>query len=58
MAGGFAGRRPSLTDLHDGDLVHTTDYRAVYDAVLTELWGASTPRFTPNGPPVTLLRKA
>ncbi len=39
VAGGFTGKRPSLVDLYDDDLVHTTDYRRVYDALLTEIWG-------------------
>ena len=39
VSGGFTGQRPSLVDLYDDDLVHTTDYRRVYDALLTDLWG-------------------
>ena len=34
---GFMGSRPSLTDLDNGDLRHTTDFRAVYASVL-EQW--------------------
>lgn len=34
---GFLGARPSLTDLDNGDLKHTTDFRAVYATVL-EQW--------------------
>ena len=41
VSGGFTGQRPSLTELYDNDLIHTTDYRRVYDALLTELWGIS-----------------
>lgn len=39
VGGGFTGQRPSLVDLYDNDLMHTTDYRRVYDALLSELWG-------------------
>ena len=34
---GVFGRHPSLTDLHDGDLVHGLDFRSVYATVL-EKW--------------------
>ena len=37
VKGGFYGKHPSLTELHDGDLVHTTDFRSVYASVL-EKW--------------------
>jgi uncharacterized protein (DUF1501 family) len=37
VKGGVVGRRPSLTDLDDGDLRMTTDFRSVYAAVL-ERW--------------------
>jgi len=39
---GFAGRRPSLTDLDAGDLKHTTDFRSVYATIL-EQWLAAKP---------------
>lgn len=35
--GGVFGKRPSLTDLDDGDLKYTTDFRRVY-ATLLEKW--------------------
>jgi len=46
VSGGFTGKRPSLIDLYDDDLVHTTDYRRVYDALLTDLWGISDNPFS------------
>lgn len=36
---GLHGRMPSLTDLHQGDLKHTVDFRAVYAAVLEQWLG-------------------
>jgi uncharacterized protein (DUF1501 family) len=38
--GGLYGRQPSLTDLDDGDLVHTTDFRDVYATLLHDVLGA------------------
>ena len=35
MKGGFYGDEPSLTDLDDGDLKVTTDFRDVYHTLLT-----------------------
>ncbi len=37
LKGGFYGRYPSLTQLHDGDLMHNVDFRSVY-ASLLERW--------------------
>ncbi len=34
VKGGLHGRHPSLADLDDGDLVHTTDFRSVYAAAI------------------------
>ena len=39
VKGGLYGKHPSLTDLDDGDLRHTVDFRAVY-AVIVERWFA------------------
>ena len=36
---GLIGDHPSLTDLDDGDLKHTTDFRSVYAAVLDQWLG-------------------
>ena len=40
VKGGFYGDMPSLTDLDQGDLKFTTDFRSVYSAVLTGVLGA------------------
>jgi len=37
VKGGLHGKHPSMTDLTDGDLAHTTDFRSVY-ATLIEDW--------------------
>jgi uncharacterized protein (DUF1501 family) len=37
VAGGQYGKMPSLTDLVDGNLKYTTDYRRIY-ATLIETW--------------------
>lgn len=42
VAPGLAGQRPSLTDLDNGDLKFTTDFRTVYATVL-EHWLAANP---------------
>jgi uncharacterized protein (DUF1501 family) len=38
--GGFHGEQPDLTDLDDGDLRSTTDFRDVYASVLADVLGA------------------
>jgi uncharacterized protein (DUF1501 family) len=38
--GGFHGRQPSLTDLDDGDLKQTTDFRDIYATLLDRVLGA------------------
>ena len=38
--GGFYGEQPSLTDLTDGDLKTTTDFRAIYREMLDQVLGA------------------
>lgn len=40
VKGGIFGRHPSLTDLDDGDLRHTTDFRSVYGTVIEKWFGA------------------
>ncbi|MFG1603388.1 DUF1501 domain-containing protein [Actinoplanes sp. NPDC049265] len=40
VTGGMYGDPPSLTDLDDGDLVHTVDFRDVYATVLDDVLGA------------------
>jgi uncharacterized protein (DUF1501 family) len=39
---GLAGKRPSLTDLDQGDLKYTTDFRSVYASVLEHWLGADS----------------
>jgi len=39
IKGGFYGRPPSLTDLDDGNLKMTTDFRSVYATAITEWLG-------------------
>ena len=40
VRGGFFGEQPRLTDLDNGDLKFTTDFRDVYASVLEEVLGA------------------
>jgi uncharacterized protein (DUF1501 family) len=40
VRGGFVGEQPSLTDLDDGDLKATTDFRDVYATLLTRVLDA------------------
>jgi uncharacterized protein (DUF1501 family) len=40
VRGGTYGEYPSLTDLDDGDLKFTTDFRSVYSTVLDKWLGA------------------
>jgi uncharacterized protein (DUF1501 family) len=37
--GGFYGKHPSLTDLDDGNMKMTTDFRRVYATMITEWLG-------------------
>jgi uncharacterized protein (DUF1501 family) len=39
VKGGFVGRQPSLTDLDDGDLKPSTDFRDVYATMLANVLG-------------------
>jgi uncharacterized protein (DUF1501 family) len=39
VKGGLHGAYPSLTDLQDGDLKHTVDFRNVYSALAQGCWG-------------------
>ncbi|WP_433271730.1 DUF1501 domain-containing protein [Actinosynnema sp. CS-041913] len=44
VRGGFYGAQPSLTDLDDGDLKQTTDFRDVYATVLSDVLGTDPGR--------------
>ena len=39
MKSGIVGEHPSLTKLEDGNLIHATDFRQVYAAVLDHWLG-------------------
>ena len=39
VKGGLYGMPPSLTDLQEGDLKYTTDYRSLYATVIEKWWG-------------------
>jgi uncharacterized protein (DUF1501 family) len=55
VRGGLTGQAPSLTALVEDDLVHTTDYRTVYGAILQDLWGIDAPQFQTTDSPLKLL---
>jgi len=40
VKGGLYGEHPSLTELDEGDLVHTTDFRSVYATAIERWFGA------------------
>jgi uncharacterized protein (DUF1501 family) len=44
VKGGFYGQHPSLTDLDEGDLKMTTDFRAVYATMIKEWMGYDDPK--------------
>ena len=45
VSGGFYGEQPSLTDLDDGDLKATTDFRDVFGTVLASVLDADPARY-------------
>ncbi|MGC8742019.1 MAG: DUF1501 domain-containing protein [Candidatus Sumerlaeaceae bacterium] len=45
---GFAGKRPSLSNLDNGDLIFTTDFRSVYATVLEDWLGAASRAVLPR----------
>ncbi|MEO1640491.1 MAG: DUF1501 domain-containing protein, partial [Pseudomonadota bacterium] len=53
--GGLSGAAPSLTERVEDDLVHTTDYRTVYHALLNDLWGINTPLFDTSDPALRII---
>ncbi|MFI6820446.1 DUF1501 domain-containing protein [Micromonospora sp. NPDC050187] len=59
VAGGFHGEPPSLTDLDNGDLKATTDFRDVFGAVLASVLDAEPERHLPGyrGRPLPLFRR-
>ncbi len=42
VRGGLYGKHPSLQDLVEGDLIHTTDFRAVYATVIERWFGVES----------------
>jgi uncharacterized protein (DUF1501 family) len=56
VKGGFVGEQPSLTDLDQGDLKFTTDFRSVYATVLASVLGADPERTLGAGFPLLPLR--
>jgi len=44
VKGGLYGKHPSLTNLDDGDLIHTTDFRSVYATVIQKWFGVDATR--------------
>jgi len=42
VKGGLYGEHPSLTELDDGDLIHSVDFRSVYSTVLQRVFGPSS----------------
>jgi uncharacterized protein (DUF1501 family) len=53
VKGGFYGEDPSLTDLDNGDLKYTTDFRAVFGTAMGHLLGADPKDFI-GGPQADL----
>jgi uncharacterized protein (DUF1501 family) len=49
VKGGFYGAFPSLTDLDDGNLKMTTDFRSVYGSVLSGWMGFEDTRAVLKG---------
>ncbi|MCR6482941.1 DUF1501 domain-containing protein [Amycolatopsis sp. OK19-0408] len=48
VKGGFHGAEPSLTDLDDGDLKLTTDFRDIYATLLEDVLGADAGQVLPG----------
>jgi uncharacterized protein (DUF1501 family) len=44
VRGGQFGKPPSLTDLDDGNLIHTTDYRRIYATLMRDWLGVADTR--------------
>ena len=55
VKGGYYGDQPSLTDLNDGDLKVTTDFRSVYAELLDKVLGADPRELV--GDPSTFINK-
>ncbi len=53
VSGGFHGEQPSLTDLSDGDLKATTDFRSVLGAVCEKVLRVDPEQIVPGVPSAT-----
>ncbi len=49
VTGGFYGKQPSLTQLDNGDLVYTTDFRSMYATIAQQFWGYKKPFLSDKG---------
>ena len=45
VKGGMFGTQPSLTNLQNGDLRYTVDYRSLYTTIIQNWWGLSVSEF-------------
>jgi len=50
VRGGFYGEQPSLTDLDDGDLKATVDFRTIYQEMVTGVLAADPGPIVPDAP--------
>jgi uncharacterized protein (DUF1501 family) len=58
VKGGLYGMFPSLTDLQEGDLKHTVDYRSLYATAIERWWGLPPILFGNHRyPPIECLRR-
>ena len=55
VKGGYYGEQPSLTDLDNGDLKVSTDFRSVYAELLDKVLGADPTEIV--GDPTTYLNR-
>ena len=56
VKGGMYGSQPSLTNLQNGDLRHTVDYRSLYTTIIQNWWGLSSREFNIQAfPPIDCL---
>jgi uncharacterized protein (DUF1501 family) len=58
VSGGLYGKHPSLTELSEGDINHSVDFRSVYASLLTDWLRAPnlTPILGANYPKLGLIR--
>ncbi|MBK8178717.1 MAG: DUF1501 domain-containing protein [Planctomycetes bacterium] len=58
VRGGLYGKHPSLENLDDGDLIHTTDFRSVYATLIQSWFGVDAQRVLGAKYPLLPLFKA